>query len=229
MKKYVLIAMGLMAAAFAQAAEERVFALATVGEVDAALAERVRARVEEASGATVRLATPIPLEPGQATDDIGRAAVQTLTDGDFAVIVLARPLDDRPQGVCLPKERFAVLNVAKLEVGADAAKLERRATQESLRVMTMLLDMAPCPFPLCVLVGYEKVEDLDRMSGNFCPPCLDRFTRVARDAGLKLIEKSEPDVVPAEVPAAEPAPAVDPVAEPIPAAEAAPEAAPAVE
>lgn len=229
MKKYVLIAMGLMAAAFAQAAEERVFALATAGEVDAALAERVRASVEEASGAAVRFAAPIPLEAGQAMDDIGRAAVQTLTDGDFAVIVLARPLDDRPQGVCLPKERFAVLNVAKLEVGADAAKLERRATQESLRVMTMLLDMAPCPFPLCVLVGYEKVEDLDRMSGNFCPPCLDRFTRVARDAGLKLIEKSEPDVVPAEVPAAEPAPAVEPVAEPIPAAEAAPEAAPAVE
>ena len=229
MKKYVLIAMGLMAAAFAQAAEERVFALATVGEVDAALAERVRASVEEASGAAVRFAAPIPLEAGQAMDDIGRAAVQTLTDGDFAVIVLARPLDDRPQGVCLPKERFAVLNVAKLEVGADAAKLERRATQEGLRVMAMLLDMAPCPFPLCVLVGYEKVEDLDRMSGNFCPPCLDRFTRVARDAGLKLIEKSEPDVVPAEVPAAEPAPAVEPVAEPIPAAEAAPEAAPAVE
>ena len=229
MKKYVLIAMGLMAAAFAQAAEERVFALATAGEVDAALAERVRASVEEASGAAVRFAAPIPLEAGQAMDDIGRAAVRTLTDGDFAVIVLARPLDDRPQGVCLPKERFAVLNVAKLEVGADAAKLERRATQESLRVMTMLLDMAPCPFPLCVLVGYEKVEDLDHMSGNFCPPCLDRFTRVARDAGLKLIEKSEPDVVPAEVPAAEPAPAVEPVAEPIPAAEAAPEAAPAVE
>ena len=211
MKKYVLIAMGLLAAAVAQAAEERVFALATAGEVDAALAERVRANVEEASGAAVRFAAPIPLEAGQAMDDIGRAAVQTLTDGDFAVIVLARPLDDRPQGVCLPKERFAVLNVAKLEVGADTAKLERRATQEGLRVMAMLLDMAPCPFPLCVLVGYEKVEDLDRMSGNFCPPCLDRFTRVARDAGLRLIEETEPE------------------AEPIPAAEAAPAAAPAAE
>ena len=211
MKKCVLIAMGLLAAAVAQAAEERVFALATAGEVDAALAERVRANVEASSGAAVRFAAPIPLEAGQAMDDIGRAAVQTLNDGDFAVIVLARPLDDRPQGVCLPKERFAVLNVAKLEAGVDAAKLERRATQEGLRVMAMLLDMAPCPFPLCVLVGYEKTADLDQMSGNFCPPCLDRFTRVARDAGLRLIEETEPE------------------AEPIPAAEAAPEAAPAVE
>ena len=211
MNKYLLIALGLLAAAFAQAADERVFALATAGEVDAALAERVRANVEASSGAAVRFAAPIPLEAGQAMDDIGRAAAQTLADGDFAVIVLARPLDDRPQGVCLPKERFAVLNVAKLEVGADAAKLERRATQEGLRVMSMLLDMAPCPFPLCVLVGYEKTADLDQMSGNFCPPCLDRFTRVARDAGLRLIEETEPE------------------AEPIPAAEAAPEAAPAVE
>ena len=209
MKKFVLIAMGLMAAAMAQAAGDRVFALATAGEVDAALAERVRANVEEASGAAVRFAAPIPLEAGQAMDDIGRAAVRTLTDGDFAVIVLARPLDDRPQGVCLPKERFAVLNVAKLEIGADAAKLERRATQEGLRVMAMLLDMAPCPFPLCVLVGYEKVEDLDQMSGNFCPPCLDRFVRVARDAGIRLVEAAEPA---AEAPAA-----------------AAPEAAPAAE
>ena len=226
MKKYVLIAMGLLAAAVAQAAEERVFALATAGEVDAALAERVRANVEEASGAAVRFAGPIPLEAGQAMDDIGRAAVRTLTDGDFAVIVLARPLDDRPQGVCLPKERFAVLNVAKLEIGADAAKLERCATQEGLRVMAMLLDMAPCPFPLCVLVGYEKVEDLDQMSGNFCPPCLDRFTRVAREAGLQLIEKSEPEAAPAEAPAAEPAPAAEesPAAEPVPAPEAAPAA-----
>ena len=211
MNKYVLIAMGLLAAAVVQAAEERVFALATAGEVDAGLAERVRANVEEASGAVVRFAAPIPLEAGQTMDDIGRAAVQTLSAGDFAVIVLARPLDDRPQGVCLPKERFAVLNVAKLEVGADAAKLERRATQEGLRVMAMLLEMAPCPFPLCVLVGYDKTEDLDHMSGNFCPPCLDRFTRVARDAGLRLIEETEPE------------------AEPIPAAEAAPAAAPAAE
>ena len=226
MNKFVWIAMGLLAAAVSQAAETRVFALASAGDVDAALVERVRANLEESSGAAVRLAAPVPLEAGQAMDVIGRAAVQTLADTDFAVIVLARPLDDRPQGVCLPKERFAVLNVARLEVGADAAKLERRATQEGLRVMTMLLDMAPCPFPLCVLVGYEKVEDLDQMSGNFCPPCLDRFTRVAREAGLKLIEKSEPETAPAEAPAAEPAPAAEesPAAEPVPASVAAPAA-----
>ncbi len=213
MTKYLWIAVGWMIAVSAQAADERVIALATAGDVDAALVERVRAGVEEYSGAAVRLAAPVPLEAGQPLDVVGRAAVQTMEAGDFAIIVLARPLDDRPQGVCLPDERFGVLNVAKLEVGADADKLARRATQESLRVMAMLLKMAPCPFPLCVLVGYDKVDDLDRMSANFCPPCQDRFAREARKAGLRLIEKSEPAAAPAEAPAAEAAPETSPAAE----------------
>ena len=211
MKKFVLIALGLLAAGISATAGEKVFALATAGDVDAALAERVRVRLEENAGVVVRPAASLAVEPGQSLEAIGRAAAKTLGENDHSILVLARPADDQPQGVCLPHERFAALNVAKLEVGADAEHVERRAVQEGLRVMSMLLKMAPCPFPLCVLVGYEKVEDLDQMSGNYCPPCLDRFTRVARDAGLRLIEETEPE------------------AEPIPAAEAAPEAAPAVE
>ena len=211
MKKFVLIALGLLAAGISATAGEKVFALATAGDVDAALAERVRVRLEENAGVVVRPAAALAVEPGQSLEAIGRAAAKTLGENDHSILVLARPADDQPQGVCLPHERFAALNVAKLEVGADAEHVERRAVQEGLRVMSMLLKMAPCPFPLCVLVGYDKTEDLDHMSGNFCPPCLDRFTRVARDAGLRLIEETEPE------------------AEPIPAAEAAPAAAPAAE
>lgn len=232
MKKCLWMVLALAAATLAPAEETRVFALASAGDVDAALVERVRDRLEESAGAVVRLASPVSLEAGQAMDVIGRNAARTLTDSDFAIIVLARPLDDRPQGVCLPDERFAVLNVAKLEAGADAAALERRASQEGLRVMTMLLKMAPCPFPLCVLVGYDKVEDLDHMSGNFCPPCQDRFLRTAREAGLHLIEKPAEEEAPAAAVEAAPvaeavpvavAPAVEPVA--APAAEPAPAAA----
>ena len=232
MKKCLWMVLALAAATLAPAEETRVFALASAGDVDAALVERVRDRLEESAGAVVRLASPVSLEAGQAMDVIGRNAARTLTDSDFAIIVLARPLDDRPQGVCLPDERFAVLNVAKLEAGADAAALERRASQEGLRVMTMLLKMAPCPFPLCVLVGYDKVEDLDHMSGNFCPPCQDRFLRTAREAGLRLIEKPAEEEAPAAAVEAAPvaeavpvavAPAVEPVA--APAAEPAPAAA----
>ena len=218
MKKFVLIALGLLMSGLSATAGEKVFALATAGDVDAALAERVRVRLEENAGVVVRAAAAIAVEPGQSLEAIGRAAAKTLGENDHSVIVLVRPVDEQPQGVCLPHERFAALNVAKLEVGADAEHVERRAVQEGLRVMSMLLKMAPCPFPLCVLVGYEKVEDLDQMSGNYCPPCLDRFTRYAREAGIQTID-------PAAAEAAQ-------VAEPAPAAETAPaaeEAAPAAE
>ncbi len=210
MKKYIWMVLGLVAATLSSAAEDRVFALATAGEVDSALAARVRAKLEENTGAAVRLAPAIPMAPGQSLEAVGRAAAQTLAETDHSIIVLVRPTDEQPQGVCLPHERFAALNIARLEAGADEAKLERRVTQEGLRVMTMLLEMAPCPFPLCVLVGYEKTEDLDRMSGNFCPPCMERFERVAREAGIRLNEKPEPETAPAAepaAPAAEPAPA----------------------
>ncbi len=71
--------------------------------------------------------------------------------------------------------------------------------------MAMLLDMAPCPFPLCVLVGYEKTEDLDQMSGNFCPPCQTRFSRLAQEASLRLVEGAPEAPAAEEVPEAEPA------------------------
>jgi hypothetical protein len=208
MKKCILLLIGLVAATVAQAAENRVFVLATAGDVDSALVEGMRAHMEENSGAAVRLASPIPMEPGQSLEAIGHAAAKTLGENDHSIIVLARPTDDQPQGICLPQFHFAVLNVAKLEVGADTAHLARRAGQEGLHAMAFLLGMTPCPFPLCVLVGYEKTSDLDEMSGNYCPPCLDRFTRLAREAGIQLIEAA-----PATEPAA--APAAEPVAEPV--------------
>ena len=50
MKKFAMIALGLLVAGTAWAAEERVFALATAGDVDAAFAERVRVRLAETDG-----------------------------------------------------------------------------------------------------------------------------------------------------------------------------------
>ena len=193
MKKQFLFWLGWAAVAVAAAAQDRVFVLAPAGEVDPGLVARVRDYLELHSTVAVRVAPAIPLEPGQTLEQVGRAAAMTLEPDAHGIIVLARSTLDQPQGVCLPDIRFGVLNLARLEVGADAVGFERRAGQEGLRVMSMLLGMAPCPFPLCVLVGYDKVEDLDRMSGNFCPPCLERFVRVAREAGLRLIEPPAPD------------------------------------
>ena len=55
MKKFLLLFL-VLAAASAATAADLVFALTTAGEVDAALAERVRAKLEADTGAAVRLA-----------------------------------------------------------------------------------------------------------------------------------------------------------------------------
>ena len=185
--KNTLLSVILLAAAAAVASAGTSFKLLSVGDdVDAAA---LRDYMQEQGGVAVTLGGAYtPADPAAALDAIGRAAVaDTADDGTYAVILFGRFGTDRPQGVCLPAERFAILNLDRLESAGDPAKVGRRAGQEGLRVMSMLLDMPACPFPLCVLVGYQKTEDLDRMSGNFCPPCHEQFLKTAADKGLELL------------------------------------------
>ncbi len=187
MKKTLLSAI-LFAAVAVAAQAGTSFKLLSVGDdVDAA---SLRDYMQEQGGVAVELGGAYaPADPAAALDAIGRAAVaDTADEGTFGVILFGRFGTDRPQGVCLPAERFAILNLDRLESAGDPAKVGRRAGQEGLRVMAMLLDMPVCPFPLCVLVGYQKTEDLDRMSGNFCPPCHEQFRQIAADKGLTLLE-----------------------------------------
>jgi len=199
MKKIILLCLGLGIATLSQAAGDRSFVLSTAGDVDFALVDAVRTHLEKYAGTQLRLGAEIPMEAGETLEEVGLTAARTLGEKDHSIIVLARPLDNQPQGICLPHERFAVLNVAKLEVGADEKQLERRASREGLRVMALLLDMSQCPFPLCVLVHYKNVEDLDTMSASYCPPCQDRFKRVATEAGLNLMEAGPAKSAPAPV------------------------------
>ena len=192
MKKLLFVLALAVAASATQAGTS--FKLLSVGDdVDAAA---LRDYMQEQGGVAVELGGAYaPADPAAALDAIGREAVATAgsDDATYAVILFGRFGTDRPQGVCLPAERFAILNLDRLESAGDPAKVGRRAGQEGLRVMSMLLDMPACPFPLCVLVGYQKTEDLDRMSGNFCPPCHEQFLKTAADKGLELLPSPAAD------------------------------------
>lgn len=186
MKRLILV-LAVLLAVSASAEEGKSFKLLTVGDADATA---LRDYMQTQGLVAVELGGAFePAEAEASLDVIGRAAVaaNAADDSTFAVILYGRFGLDRPQGVCLPSERFAVLNLDRLESAGDPAKAARRAGQEGLRVMAMLLDMPACPFPLCALVGYQKTEDLDRMSGNFCPPCQERFQRLAQEKGIRLL------------------------------------------
>ena len=204
MKYFLWLALLLATAPLARADGARTFVLASAGDVDAGLAENVRAYLENNTEVTVRLAEPLAAAPGQDLDTLGRAAVKTLAESDFAVIVLARPADDQPLDASNPQERYAVLNLARLASGPDdQSPLDRRAGQIGLRLMARQMGMTPCPFPLCVLVEFDQAADLDHMSGNFCPPCRDRFLRLARKASVALTGAAATEPAPLELPAPE--------------------------
>lgn len=166
---------------------DQVVVLSPAGAVADDLVAHVQATMQENLGVVVRVGAPVALEPGASLETIGRAAAQQRAADEFAVLVLARPDGAQPQGVCLPHEHFGILNLNRLAENDPNGKFLRRAGQDAQRILAMLVDMPPCPFPLCLLVGYEKTEDLDHMSGNFCPPCQDRFQRLARAAGLRMV------------------------------------------
>lgn len=185
MKKSLLLAGILAAAAAVQAENDKVFVLAPAGGTDPALVENVRAYLMEYADVEIRLAPAVAPAETPDLDALGRAAAQALAAADYAVVVLARAGAAQPLDVCPPDARYAVLNLDRLEA-APGAGLERRAGQMTLRLMARRLGMTPCPFPLCLLVSFDSVAELDRMSGNCCPPCRDRFNRLARAAGLAL-------------------------------------------
>lgn len=195
MKKVILMLVGLVAAGqMAMGAEARVVALATSGDVDGELVARVAEYVRTHAQVTLRPTDPVVAEAGEDLNVIGRRAAGALKEDELGVLVLGQFGEDQPQGICLPPERFGILNLSRHAAGeVEMDRLARRAGQDSLRVMALLVGMSPCPFPLCVLAGFEKTEDLDRMSGNYCPPCQDRFARLAREAGLELTPTAAAD------------------------------------
>ena len=204
MKKFLWLVLFLAASPLTRADGARTFVLAPAGDVAPGLAENVRVYLENNAEVTVKLAAPVPVAAGQDLDALGRAAAQALAESDFAVIVLAQPADDQPLDVSNPQERYAVLNLARLAAGPDdKSHLDRRAGQMGLRLMARQMGMTPCPFPLCVLVEFDQVGDLDGMSGNFCPPCRDRFLRLARKAGVALAGDAAVEPAPLELPAPE--------------------------
>ena len=202
MIKRLLACVAVWSAVAAGAAETKYFAIASAGDVDFELAQKVRGYLEKQTGVALRFADPVPAKEGQGLDAIGRAAAAKLKPDELGIVVLSMPGAGQPQGVCLPHERFGILNLSRLGEGVDEEQLVRRAGQDGLRVMSMLLGMSPCPFHLCVLAPFEKTEDLDRMSGNFCPPCRDRFMRLAREAGAATVANVEADGGPQSVQAA---------------------------
>lgn len=164
-------------------------------DVPAGLGEAVKAYVEKNARVGVELVAA-EMDGSEPLDVAGQKAVESAggKEGAVATIVLAKS-EDKRQVACRPEDGFGVLNVLRLGGESLAAELmERRAGQESLRILAILMGQAPCPFPLCVLTGYSDPAELDEMSANYCPPCFEQIRKAAMEKGVHLLaipERSE--------------------------------------
>ena len=166
--------------------------MVAVGDLPPAMAERVRAFAQENLAMAVRLAEPMEASPAESLNAIGRAALDRLGGADVALVVLAVPAEDhRAHGIMMPDERVAVVNARLLKPeDDDEERYGRRLEREAMMSFGLLIGLETCPNPQCAMWLYSNTEELDLKGRNYCPPCLDRFQKIAMPKGVRVIRES---------------------------------------
>ena len=160
--------------------------LTKVGEVDAALVDRLKNWVES------QLAIPLPLAESLTTttatlEDAAKAAAERLVPEDLGVIVLqATASTEEPNGIFRPDLRVVVVNVADMREGADDETFARRLERQVIRGVGVLLGLEWSPNMESAMAYYETMEELDQMGRNLDPPWLLKLQERARSLGLPL-------------------------------------------
>lgn len=160
--------------------------LTKVGEVDAALVDRLKNWVE------TQLAIPLPLaeslSPASTSlEDAAKAAAERLVPEDLGVVVLqATTSTEEPNGIFRPDLRVVVINVADMREGADDETFARRLERQVIRGVGVLLGLEWSPNMESAMAYYETMEELDQMGRNLDPPWLLKLQERARSFGVPL-------------------------------------------
>ncbi|HOW96150.1 MAG TPA: hypothetical protein P5567_08510 [Kiritimatiellia bacterium] len=210
MKHMLIGCLCLFATAWAQAADPAI-SLVVVGDLDPAMAERVRAFAQENLALPVRLLEPREAAAASSLNEIGDAAAEAMGPEDTCLVVLAVPTEDLPNhGVRLQEKNSAVVNARLLKpAGGDEEQYGRRLDREVMMSIGLLMGLETCPNPQCAMWLYSNDEELDMKGRNYCPPCLERIQKLAVERGLKIVADSPfapiPDEPVPEEAASEPA------------------------
>ena len=163
--------------------------LAPVGEVDAALVQRVGSFVERLIRVPVKT-----LEPRASIGTLEQDVKSVADKGALITIALVNPSEpSNAHGISFPEMSLAAVNVASLRpADGNEETYGRRIEKQTVRSIAMLLKLGPCPNPHCALCAYSSIEELDRMGRGLCPPCLDRARVAAEARGAELIKQTLP-------------------------------------
>ncbi len=160
--------------------------LSKVGEIDAALVDRLKQWAES------QLALPLPLaetlSPSNTTlEGVAIAAAELMQPEDAGMVVLhASASLDEPNGIFRPDLRVVVINVPDMREGADDETFARRLERQVIRGVGVLLGLEWSPNPESAMAPYGTLEELDRIGRNLDPPWLLKLQEKAVFLGLPL-------------------------------------------
>jgi len=179
---------------FVHGAEYEGIAVTTIGKVDKAVVEQVRAYAGEQYRLRVDLLPGI--DGAAVVEQAKERLVGVIRPRDACLLALAELPDLKHQGMVFMKERCGIVNVAALrragEEKPDTATLMRRVESESMRAIALMVGVEPCPFPRCALRQHQSAEELDRKSRNPCPPCITKVHDKLAELGI-LLPKEKPE------------------------------------
>ena len=174
-------------------ADTKKLAVVPVGDVDPELVSAVKEYVEFHSFVPVRVLPQQDID--QPTLREQGIAVSKLLGDDIGMIALVQPEQHvPPTGTYIPENKVVAINVTMLgDDDADAEKVELRVKKEALRGLGMLMGLQFCPNPRCCMSPYNDLSGLDKLGGNYCPPCLGRVMQKAKEDGAELITPMYPE------------------------------------
>lgn len=80
-----------------------------------------------------------------------------------------------------------VIDWTALQAGAVRPDLApRRLERVLMRHVAAAAGLTPCPNPQCVLAAYQEPAELDAMSRDLCPPCMQKLQTAAEAQGLPV-------------------------------------------
>jgi len=164
-------------------------ALAVVGEMPDAQAERVREFVQVNTSLQV-LRLPALREDGETLE----AVLESLLDArpaEMAALVLlyAGAGEFEQHSIYRYDRNICIVNATAMR-SDDEEQYLRRLEKLTMRGIGLLLDVPQVPNPQSAMWSYRTMEELDWMGRNFDPPSLMKLQQNAIVMGLPLIKDS---------------------------------------
>ena len=165
------------------------FVVVGVGELPGNIIEFVRGKLEDNISCSVRIG--VTTNDGSGDPSLLVADfVRMKGSNDLGVIAIVYlPGEIAFREYYSVEKKIAVLNIAPLQpnnshLGVGIDLWSWRIVKQTTGLCVRLMELDPCPFPLCGVFPCMTLKELDVKARGPCPPCLMRIDRWMMQKGI---------------------------------------------